>query len=41
VQVAQNHDDRAPRGIGFAEQVWHRGDHTVRMYPGLVVELQF
>jgi hypothetical protein len=41
VQVAQNRDDRAPRGIGFAEQVWHRSDHTVRVYPGLVAGLQF
>ena len=41
VQVAQNPDDRAPRGIGFAEQVWHRGDYVVRMYPGLVAGLQF
>jgi hypothetical protein len=40
-QVAQNPDDRAPRGIEFAEQVWHRGDHTVRMYPGLIAGLQF
>jgi hypothetical protein len=40
-QLAQNRDDRAPRAIGFAEQVWHRGDHTVRMYPGLVAGLQF
>jgi hypothetical protein len=41
VQVAENPDDRAPRAIEFAEQVWHRGDHTVRVYPGLVAGLQF
>jgi len=41
LQVAQNPDDRAPRGIGFAEQVWHSSDYTVRMYPGLIAGLQF
>jgi hypothetical protein len=41
VQVAQEPDDRAPRGIGFAEKVWHSSDYTVRMYPGLVAGLQF
>ena len=41
VQGAQSPDDRTPRGVGFAEQVWHRGDYTVRMYPGLVAGLQF
>jgi Caspase domain len=41
VQVAQNPDDRAPRSIGWAEQVWHRGDYVVRMYPGLLAGLQF
>ena len=41
VQSAQDPDDRAPRGVGFAEQVWHRRDYTFRMYPGLVAGLQF
>jgi hypothetical protein len=41
VQVAQDDKDRAPRGVGWAEQVWHSGDHTVRMYPGLMAGLQF
>ena len=41
VQVAQDAKDRAPRGVGWAEQVWHSGDHTVRMYPGLMAGLQF
>jgi hypothetical protein len=41
VQVAQDPDDRAPRGIGFAEKVWHSSDYTVRMYPGLLAGLQF
>ena len=41
VQVAPDREDRAPRGVGSAEQVWHHGDHTVRMYPGLVAGLQF
>ncbi|HJX65911.1 MAG TPA: caspase family protein [Polyangia bacterium] len=41
VQVAPDAEDRAPRGIGFAEGVWHSRGHTVRMYPGLVAGLQF
>lgn len=41
LQVAQEPDDRAPRGIGFAEKVWHSSDYTVRMYPGLIAGLQF
>jgi hypothetical protein len=41
LQVAEDSTDRAPRGVGWAEQVWHRGDHTVRMYPGLIAGLQF
>jgi len=41
VQVAPNSDDRAPRGVGFAEGVWHARGHTVRMYPGLMAGLQF
>jgi hypothetical protein len=41
VQVAQNPDDRAPRSIGWAEQVWHNGGYVVRMYPGLLAGLQF
>jgi len=41
VQVAPDSDDRAPRAVGSVERVWHRGDHTVRLYPGLVAGLQF
>jgi Caspase domain len=41
LQVAPDRDDRAPRGVGSAEQVWRRGDYTLRMYPGLVAGLQF
>jgi hypothetical protein len=41
VQVAQNDADREPRGVGFAEKVWHSGDYVVRMYPGFVAGLQF
>jgi hypothetical protein len=41
VQVAPDSNDRAPRGIGWAEGVWHSGAHTVRMYPGLMAGLQF
>jgi hypothetical protein len=41
LQVAPDNGDRAPRGVGWAEQVWHSGDHTVRMYPGLTAGLQF
>jgi hypothetical protein len=40
-QVALDSNDRTPRGIGFAEGVWHTRGHTVRMYPGLVAGLQF
>jgi hypothetical protein len=41
LQVAQDSADRAPRGVGSAEQIWHRGEYTVRMYPGLIAGLQF
>jgi hypothetical protein len=41
VQVAPDSNDRAPRGVGFAEGVWHARGHTVRMYPGLIAGLQF
>jgi len=41
VQVAEGADDRLPRGVGFAEQVWTSGGTTVRMYPGLVAGLEF
>jgi hypothetical protein len=41
LQVAPDREDRAPRGVASAEQVWHHGDHTLRMYPGLVAGLQF
>jgi hypothetical protein len=41
VQTAKTSVDREPRGVGFAEKVWHSGDYVVRMYPGLVAGLQF
>jgi hypothetical protein len=41
VQVAPDSNDRAPRGIGWAEGIWHSGGHSVRMYPGLMAGLQF
>jgi hypothetical protein len=34
-------EDRVPRGVSFAEQVWTSGATTVRMYPGLVAGLEF
>jgi hypothetical protein len=40
VQEARGDDDRRPRGVSFAEQVWTRGS-TVRMYPGLSAGLEF
>jgi hypothetical protein len=41
VQVAKAWDDRRPRGVGFAEQVWTSGHTVVRMYPGLSAGLEF
>jgi hypothetical protein len=41
VQVAEGDDDRRPRGVSFAEQVWTSGGTTVRLYPGLVAGLEF
>jgi hypothetical protein len=41
VQVAKAWDDRRPRGVGFAEQVWTSGNTVVRMYPGLSAGLEF
>jgi len=41
VQVAENNDDRHPRHVSFAEQVWTSGDTTVRMYPGFTAGLEF
>jgi hypothetical protein len=41
VQVAAGNDDRHPRGVAFAEQVWNTGNTTVRMYPGFTAGLEF
>jgi hypothetical protein len=40
VQTAWDNEDRRPRGVSFAEQVWTSGGTTVRMYPGLVAGLE-
>jgi hypothetical protein len=40
VQTAWDNDDRRPRGVSFAEQVWTSGGTTVRLYPGLVAGLE-
>jgi hypothetical protein len=40
VQEARGDDDRRPRGVSFAEQVWTSGRTTVRMYPGLSAGLE-
>jgi hypothetical protein len=41
VQVAEGNDDRRPRNVAFAEQVWTTGNTTVRMYPGFTAGLEF
>ena len=41
VQVAEGDDDRRPRNVSFAEQVWTSGKTTVRMYPGITAGLEF
>lgn len=41
VQVAEGNDDRHPRNVAFAEQVWTTGNTTVRMYPGFTAGLEF
>jgi hypothetical protein len=41
VATAWDDDDRRPRGVSFAEQVWTSGGTTVRMYPGLAAGLEF
>jgi len=41
VQVAEGDDDRRPRNVAFAEQVWTTGNTTVRMYPGFTAGLEF
>jgi len=41
VQTAWDGQDRRPRGISFAEQVWRSGGTTVRMYPGFSAGLEF
>ena len=41
VQVAKNDDDRRPRAVDFADQVWTSGSYTVRMYPGFSAGLEF
>jgi hypothetical protein len=41
VQEAQGDDDRRPRNVNFAEQVWTSGKTTVRMFPGFAAGLEF
>ena len=41
VQLAQGDDDRRPRSVAFAEQVWTSGKTTIRMYPGFTAGLEF
>jgi hypothetical protein len=41
LQTAWDDEDRRPRGISFAEQVWTSGGTTVRLYPGFVAGLEF
>jgi hypothetical protein len=41
VQEARGQDDRQPRDVSFAEQVWTSGRTTVRMYPGLSAGIEF
>jgi hypothetical protein len=41
VQEAEGDDDHRPRGVDWAEKVWTRGSHTVRLYPGLSAGLEF
>jgi hypothetical protein len=41
VQHAEGDDDRRPRHVSFAEQVWTTGNTTVRMYPGFMAGLEF
>ncbi len=41
VQEARGDDDRRPRGVSFAEQMWTSGRTTVRMYPGISAGLEF
>jgi hypothetical protein len=41
VQEARGDDDRRPRGVSFAEQVWTSGRTTVRLYPGFSAGLEF
>jgi hypothetical protein len=41
VQIAETANDRQPRGVSFAEQVWTSGSTIVRMYPGLSAGLEF
>jgi hypothetical protein len=41
LQQAEGNDDRRPRNVAFAEQVWTTGNTTIRMYPGLTAGLEF
>jgi hypothetical protein len=41
VAVADDPDDRVPRGVDFASAKWSSEGTTVRLYPGLVAGLQF
>jgi len=41
VQEAKGDDDRRPRNVNFAEQVWTSGKTTVRMFPDFAAGLEF
>jgi hypothetical protein len=40
-QQAKTSDDRRPRNVSFAEQVWTTSSHTLRLYPGFSAGLEF
>jgi hypothetical protein len=40
-QQAETKDDRRPRNVSFAEQVWRTDSHTLRLYPGFSAGLEF
>jgi hypothetical protein len=40
-QEAKTADDRRPRNVSFAEQVWTTDNHVLRLYPGISAGLEF
>jgi hypothetical protein len=40
-QEAKTADDRRPRNVSFAEQVWTTDTHVLRLYPGISAGLEF